>query len=181
MSTFVINGTNLEYILAEDRCARCKKTFIKTPQWAYWYKNRIACSYHCMRAMERADPNSLLSIRERGGAPKRGVEHVTDEEIEQMTQMRQEGITFYEIAKTLGRSESMVRSTLKRYAVAGPAGGSSRRKYSEDLVKRIRSMYELGVLPRDIAAQMGLPVTTVYYHLDRLRRELHDAGHRRNK
>jgi hypothetical protein len=42
-------------------------------------------------------------------------------------------------------------------------------------------MYELGVLPRDIAAQMGLPVTTVYYHLERLRRELHDAGHRRNK
>ena len=79
------------------------------PRWCFWIPTLRQCLTPCWKG---AAWSSGFTSRE-GGAPKRGVEHVTDEEVERMTALRQEGMTFTQVAKALGISAYTVKAHVR--------------------------------------------------------------------
>ena len=46
----MVRGIKLDMIA---KCKRCKKEFNRTIEWQWFFKDKICCSYHCMRAFEK--------------------------------------------------------------------------------------------------------------------------------
>lgn len=77
------------------KCAKCGKKFITTSAgWGYMYDGKYACSYKCMRELEREDTG------------------VTDEEKKKAEELNAQGIDNAQIAKELNVSRQAVGAYL---------------------------------------------------------------------
>lgn len=112
----------------QDKCQWCGEWFPTPPGgYGYGYKGKICCSYHCQRAMERADPNSYLSIKEklqRAEAPWQqryetkyvnktpAHTHLTDGEIERCIELYRSGMIVTRIAQEMHRGVNTIAQIL---------------------------------------------------------------------
>ena len=159
------------------RCAQCKKLFYRTPEWGWWYGWRIACSYHCMRAMERADPNSRMNIEARNAAPKanclaRNMRRLQPEEAEGIMADYNAGMTMTQIAERYDRSVSTVSAVIRQGVYKPPAPKATKHKCLDyDGLREIRRMYRRGMSAWEISRTLDLNPTTVYRFFERIREE----------
>lgn len=160
------------------RCAWCKKVKPTPPAGTgYGYKGKDCCSYHCQRALERADPNSYLSIKERakkankvpqetediskierqGHAPKR---EITVQERKEIAMLFKSGKSISRIAVLMRRSTNTIAVILeKEGARAQPHNRRSR--FNQATVDQVNILHLQGMLNKDIAKQLGMSATTV--------------------
>lgn len=79
------------------KCAKCGKKFLKTSLgWGYAYGGKYACSYKCMREMEKEDTN------------------VTEDEKKKATELSAQGVDNAQIAEELNVSRQAVGAYLGR-------------------------------------------------------------------
>lgn len=159
------------------RCASCKKLFYRYQEWGWWYKDKIACSYHCMRDMERKDPNSRINIEARNSAPKtsglaRNMRRLQPEEAAGMMADYNAGMNLTQIAERYDRSVSTVSAVIRQGGYKAPAPKATKHKCLDDDGRReIRRMYHRGVNAWDISRQLDLNPTTVYRVINRIKDE----------
>ena len=160
-----------------DRCSNCKVLFPRTKKWAYWYGSKIACTYHCMRAMERADPRSWVNMEARNAAPKgnglaRNMRRVTQEEADAIMDDYRAGLTFILIAEKYDRSPSTISAIVRQGGWKPPAPKTTKHKcLDDDGRKEILRMYRRGMNAWDISKALDLNPTTVYRVINRIRAE----------
>lgn len=159
------------------RCAWCHEKFLRTREWAYWYGTKIACSYHCMRAMERADPNSRMNIEARNAAPKanclaRNMRRLQPEEAEGIMADYNAGMTMTQIAERYDRSVSTVSAVIRQGGYKPPAPKATKHKcLDDDGRKEILRLYRRGMNAWGISKHLDLNPTTVYRVINRLKAE----------
>lgn len=159
------------------KCAKCKKIFVRTPEWAWWYRDSIVCSYHCMRTMEREDPHSRINMEARNVTPKtsglaRNMRRITEEEANGIMQDYRAGLNFTLIAEKYDRSPSTISALVRQGGYKPPAQKATLHKpLDDDGRKEIRRLYKRGLNAWDISKQLDLNPTTVYRVINRIKAE----------
>ena len=125
----------------EVKCRSCGKLFNKTPEWGWWYKSKIMCSYHCMRDMERLEDQkrpkrSQEYIASEMGKPFR--EPMTAKKRAQILREVRSGKSYEKIAKDNSCGTSIVGQ------IARAAGIYRRAPRNGDWEARLRSARNVG-------------------------------------
>lgn len=161
------------------KCAWCKKHFPKrTEDWGYGYKGRECCSYKCQRALERADPNSFLSVKERmnapvkkapeptnyvskydhpGHAPKR---EITREERAKIVSLFKAGKSVSRIALIVHRSTNTIGTILDQEG-ARKQPHNRRSRFDQATIDKVNIMHLNGMKNYEIAKELDMSATSV--------------------
>lgn len=68
-------------------------------RWGYAYDRQLTCSYHCMRAMWRADMEGDYDMPMKKGTK---MHYLTEEEKQKIRELRELGFRYREIAEKIG-------------------------------------------------------------------------------
>lgn len=85
------------------------------------------------------------------------MEHPTKD---QLSQMRQQGMTICEIAKALGKNQGTIEYLFRKYKLR-----RKRNKITLEQIEEFRRMRQEGMTITEIAEETGCPEGTVYYYL----------------
>ena len=121
----------------EVKCRSCRKLFNRTPQWGWWYKSHIVCSYHCMRDLERLEEQKQKKrpeayIASEMGKPLR--ERMPEKKRAQILKEVRSGKSYEKIAADNGCGTSIVGQ------IARAAGIYRRAPRNGDWAARLRVM-----------------------------------------
>lgn len=156
-------GYTLAGLSTNTECACCKKVFGRTPEWYWKYSGKYVCSYHCMRALEKADPKSVYNMK---------IFYKNYEQLDQLADkknttplMEMEKLKILEefrAGATVAELERRFRRSTKTIGrVIAEAGEKVRSlKMTEEDKARIRELRAQGLTSYQIAEAMGIAQST---------------------
>lgn len=155
--------TCTHWLIERDRiCAYCGKVFpTHGDEWGYYYRNKIACSYGCMRAMESEEQNGTSGSGNRSGetVPKR--HKMNEQDVERIESMRKAGTTVQKICDSTGFCATSVKAALRSMHITKP-----KHVITAEQQTAFKSLRERGMSYKTIAMKYDVSASTVrrYVH-----------------
>lgn len=162
-------GVNLNSLENIVKCSLCKKKFNRTPEWGWWYRNNIVCSYHCMREMEKADPGSFYNMKKEArhlGMPDvpRNNAHMSDQESKEIYLAWKDGAGIEDLAAMFRRSRYGIKKALEGQGAVLPPAKAVRRVTTGEC-REMRRLRDQGLTYKEIGKRLSLNKSTVQRNL----------------